>query len=467
MRPLVLCFLLVFAGFTLTSTTYLLWLHHLARFVEPDAIDALTLIGGYGLQALGLGTMAAVGSRHPEAFARVPFVSIVAVHFLCAVPAMMGTSLAGVLALGYLMNFLCGAIAAHYLRQLARDVETHRRGLVFGAAYACSTVTSWLLSLVPGMQDAVSPIGLIASLAFSALAIAAMFASSSEDGLQTFPEPEDEPAPAAQSGPAAEDAGLRSVFLFACLAVLLMSLVKNLGGGFPAASGTTGMSLELSRLFYAVGLVAAGIIIDRSRKYGAVCCIVALIIPFAFMVLANEPIPTAIIWCMHYLFTGFFSVFRVVLFADIASDSQRLHLACIGLLMGRIGDALGTAVYLSLGNNVVGLLGASIALFAATVFVTHRLGQLVFVPGPEPAPAPEKSERMLREEFAARHELSSREIEVLELLLDGHSNAEIASTLFVSESTAKFHVHNLLKKTGCKTRVELRAAFAASAHDEQ
>ena len=32
---------------------------------------------------------------------------------------------------------------------------------------------------------------------------------------------------------------------------------------------------------------------------------------------------------------------------------------------------------------------------------------------------------------------------------------------FVSESTVKFHVHNLLGKTGCSRRVELLAAFGA------
>ena len=41
------------------------------------------------------------------------------------------------------------------------------------------------------------------------------------------------------------------------------------------------------------------------------------------------------------------------------------------------------------------------------------------------------------------------------LLLAEQTNAQIAEALFISESTIKFHVHNFLQKTGCKTRQEL------------
>src|SRR4051812_47467035 len=43
-------------------------------------------------------------------------------------------------------------------------------------------------------------------------------------------------------------------------------------------------------------------------------------------------------------------------------------------------------------------------------------------------------------------ELSKRELEVLNLLAQGHSNQEIAAALFVSLSTVKTHVQNLFGK---------------------
>jgi two-component system, NarL family, response regulator LiaR len=50
--------------------------------------------------------------------------------------------------------------------------------------------------------------------------------------------------------------------------------------------------------------------------------------------------------------------------------------------------------------------------------------------------------------------LSRREREVLELLIKGHSNAEIAAGLFLSLSTVKTHVSNLFVKMDVKSRAQ-------------
>ncbi len=50
--------------------------------------------------------------------------------------------------------------------------------------------------------------------------------------------------------------------------------------------------------------------------------------------------------------------------------------------------------------------------------------------------------------------LTDRETEVLKLMIDGLNNREIAEMLFVSQSTAKFHVSSILTKLGVGTRVE-------------
>jgi DNA-binding NarL/FixJ family response regulator len=50
--------------------------------------------------------------------------------------------------------------------------------------------------------------------------------------------------------------------------------------------------------------------------------------------------------------------------------------------------------------------------------------------------------------------LSRREYEVLCKLAQGHSNKEIASLLFVSESTIKTHVSNIYKKLDVKRRTQ-------------
>jgi LuxR family transcriptional regulator, maltose regulon positive regulatory protein len=58
--------------------------------------------------------------------------------------------------------------------------------------------------------------------------------------------------------------------------------------------------------------------------------------------------------------------------------------------------------------------------------------------------------------------LTRRERDVAVLLTEGLSNKEIASRLFISEVTAKVHVHRILSKLGARTRTEAAVRLARS-----
>ena len=59
------------------------------------------------------------------------------------------------------------------------------------------------------------------------------------------------------------------------------------------------------------------------------------------------------------------------------------------------------------------------------------------------------------------HDFTDRELEILRELISGDSNAEIGQRLGIGTSTVKYHVQNMLEKTGMHTRTEL-AAMARS-----
>ena len=60
----------------------------------------------------------------------------------------------------------------------------------------------------------------------------------------------------------------------------------------------------------------------------------------------------------------------------------------------------------------------------------------------------------------ARQHLTDRELEVLRLLATGLSNNKIGEKLFISATTAKFHVSNIMRKLEVSRRAE--AVYAAS-----
>jgi len=59
------------------------------------------------------------------------------------------------------------------------------------------------------------------------------------------------------------------------------------------------------------------------------------------------------------------------------------------------------------------------------------------------------------EEDIKKFSLTGREKEILQLLLKGKSNKEISDLMYVSTETVKTHLHNIYRKLGVKSRLEV------------
>ena len=86
--------------------------------------------------------------------------------------------------------------------------------------------------------------------------------------------------------------------------------------------------------------------------------------------------------------------------------------------------------------------------------IKHVLSGEKFIP-PQILSSPES----LKPSPSTQFPLSNREAEVLNLLVDGLTNREIAERLSIAEPTIKMHVKNLFRKIGVSNRTQAVAKF--------
>lgn len=66
-------------------------------------------------------------------------------------------------------------------------------------------------------------------------------------------------------------------------------------------------------------------------------------------------------------------------------------------------------------------------------------------------------EFVIDENFISKYGITERECEIIQLIIQGSSNADIANKLFISLATVKTHLHNIYQKVGIDSRFDLLA----------
>ncbi|MEO0855107.1 MAG: response regulator transcription factor, partial [Cyanobacteria bacterium J06648_11] len=106
----------------------------------------------------------------------------------------------------------------------------------------------------------------------------------------------------------------------------------------------------------------------------------------------------------------------------------------------------GADAYCIKGSRIEILLTAIATVSQGGVYIDAKVAQTIVAELSAPAPEPDA------ETFAA---LSEREMEVLQLLVEGMSNPEIAKQLYISPNTVKAHVRGLMNKLVASDRVQV------------
>lgn len=347
--------------FLLTSTAYLAWTYHVVELMEAPAADAVTLIAAYIFQAAGIGLFSLLLHRRADLVHRFTY-AVFGLHMGSLYLSYLCSSFVLVLIFGCSMNLLCGWIAGYYLYRLSGATDGSYSAMTLGAGYSAAIFASWLLSL-PGRGVLYhTQIILVICLLLTVAAVVVIHihvvleegqvsgaASSEYVSVEAGPaETHEEARESVLKIRLPEEISRRRFLIMAGALIFLLSAVNSCGFSFPSDDIRNGISVEFTRLFYAAGLLIAGYANDKNRRYGAACAVVALAVPFFMLAVSGEPVARIVFWALSYFAFGFYTIYRIILLSDISREFSLLPLCGFGLLIGRLGDAVGEAVCLAL-----------------------------------------------------------------------------------------------------------------------
>lgn len=448
-KRFILCTGIMAAGYLVFSLAYYSQMYLLYNFFSSETVYTLSLGWAYIAQAAGMALFMLLYWKKPRIFSRR---QLLVSLFALGAPLMCMTVLiqnAAVLVTGLVLtNLLCGINAAFTFTLTAAYVRKEHIGISFGTAYAIGSIGTWLISLLePALMVSIHILPIACVLFGGAIALAFFI----------------EDLPANRSDGEDDKTDRTHSLWYLIIVLVLMMLVSTLGSNsYSLITEDAGMSAIAARGFYAIGLLAAGFIYDKSRKLGAICTLASLVYPVIATVLYGQTELLGAVCAMSYLFLGFIAMYRAVSFMDLGAENQRLlPIVCGGLLLSRLVEA-----GVSLFNGALSVTPLSGLLLSGILFIPLIVVFCVMQIRQNAMPVQSLTEEMRLAAFSERYGLTGREEDVLQLLIHGASNGEIAAVLHLSESTVRFHSANIFKKTGCGGRVEVGRLYRQSGTDQ-
>ena len=448
--------------FLLASTGYLLWLHRVLELERLAGVDLPLLALGYAAQALGIGVFLIAARKSPVAYSRQAVACTLVLYMLALSIVVASNSLAVAFAAGWLANVLSGVFQGCYLMLLASHVARCSRGTVFGFGYAASTFLTLIISLPAGGVLSSGAPCLVCCLA---LTVIVFYLIDSRESLLSglgngeLPQRCSDSEPAGQMSMRHGTHNSRRAAVLVGSALVAACFVHAIGFSFPTDALSSNAILELSRVLYGVGIAIIGVIADHDRRFALVACAASLVMPFLMISLLGAGAASALLWSLGYMLTGAYVLFSALIAVDLAADAGRFEQAGAGMCARYVGDAAGASLCFASSDSPFVLIALASAAFLVAATLLALLYRHVIAPQASVVSV-EQREQDLLELFAAQHGLTLRERDVLKLVIEGRSNFEIGRELVISERTVKFHITNLLRKTGCKSRLDVIAKAA-------
>ncbi len=429
--------LLVGVCFLYAGSAYMSQFYRLMDYYDDVTLDIITSGWNYLLQALGILIFSLGLWKFPNIFGKKKlFLCLLATGLVFMALCQLVDSAVVILISGYIFQLHIGLYSGYYLSALTYGADIKHLGLSYGAAYAFGSVGTYAFSLF-GNGDFLASKEI--TIVYAILAVLSGLLCFAGEDISAVSEE--------------NSSGNPAYIRYLAPIVAIMMVISVMGSGLyyslPAAKD---VDWNLIRAAYAIGLMLAGFLMDKKRLIGEICVVASLTYPLIAMALIGEGVNNTVALALSYTFRGFISVYYVYIFAEPGAKNRRLlPLAPMGLFVSRLTEAV-LSVALMLINPPVLAQIVITALCFVPLLILFLIDQNKRYLS-ELSSGPEGSEEKLAA-FSSKHGLTHRESEVLSFMAAGLSDSEIAEKCFISQSTVRFHVTNILKKTKTSTRVE-------------
>lgn len=261
---------------------------------------------------------------------------------------------------------------------------------------------------------------------------------------------------------------LRSVgWLFFCLgAALCASMVVT-----SLSQQTMELPANIVQLLYALAALlmfpVAWVVLHVTRRFGPTSlyrwAVPLLVAGMVFSLLPADHLEVVACLCFALVAIGFEGMYHLLfVYAAKRFSSRGLAVATLGILATTIGGFVGSAVVswgLGHPDTLLTLMLVAVLAFVVVASLTPRsegisgLGQDENEDGqPLNGRRAPDSEVAPWAEFAAQYGLTPREVEVLELLMQGRSRTFIRETLYISKGTVDTHINHIYRKAGVTSK---------------
>lgn len=430
--------LILALGFFYCSSVYLTQEQYLINYADTNFINIVELLFGSLSMALGILAFSLIYKKNYN-IKKIYFIFMI----LSIISSILFFITKNIYLMGLFMNLTCffgpaGFGAGYHFSLLGLNVIKGYRGRVFALGYGLASIGTYLLVTLPEKFYSTY----LSLFLYIPIVLINLYIVMKNKNLDLIEENNNSNS-------------YKKYFLKLSIIVISMSLLSalctdaisvftiNINGGYGN-----------SRIYYCLGLILSGILVDKKKNIFEILVIVSFIFELIGIFLLKENYSIKIIAGLSYFFIGFFVLFRTMTFINLVDDKKSIIYTCaFGLMYSRIIEGILVLVEDKLINNYL-LLIIIISLTLSLVIIIYFL--LYFQ---------NKNVEFdsLIKKIVIKYKLSFQEEKVLSLLLKNYSNQEIANELFLSVNTVKNHLSNIYKKTNMKKK-ELKEKIYLESH---